>query len=203
MSKWRTGVTTTIFSGLLLLVVEYTLFRGKITLGLLGYLEQAWGLLFRGFIIEPWHIIVVLFCILSAYLLYAHLSSSSNEERHVTEEFTAGEIDGLLWSWQWEYANGNLYPAQLGAVCPECGMPIDLEKRYDPPSTGTSKRLAINPGRPTGSQVKCEHPKCGYEKNWDRVPEDQRDFVRKEISRLATTDQWRSKTTHTFTRGIE
>lgn len=151
--------------------------------------------------VKIWHIAVTLFFSVLAYFLYASLLSSSEGERHATE-FTAGEIDGLLWSWKWIRSSGRISPTQLAPACPKCGMPIELEEKYPSRDTEPSERdkLAINPGRPVGSQVECE--KCDYRKTWDRVPSEQKGFVAKEIMHLVNTDQWRQKMQHTFTEGV-
>jgi hypothetical protein len=178
LSRLVIGITVVVVG----LLIEYAAFKGKITLGILDWLEQAWLMLFINLTVPIWLIANIFLLGLVLPLVVLGVAIALSDE---SENKDLPFVEGVYWEWKKE--PGTLTRDRFTPICPECGMAMELKNRLEEveeTSEGASKTFT----KPTGSEVHCEG--CGFEHSWDRIPKDLAMFVGKDVERQVRTGEW-------------
>lgn len=156
--------------GLLILVVglfvEYSLFKGEITLGILSGLRWLWSLLFVTYTLNVWQTILILVVLLTSPWLISAFSFRLSD-------YTTDTFLGVRWRWEWDVLDD---PTHITPFCPECDFRLELEVDNDPLR------------RRKGTVVNCEE--CGFDHSWDRPPRQLLDYIRKMIKKKVRSEEW-------------
>lgn len=149
------------------LLIEYTLFKGEITLGVLSGLQWVWSLLFVTYTLSIWQTLLILSV---AIICVLALSAVSPEGEADLSNYRTDTITGVRWRWRWNVLDE---PTSVTPFCPnpQCDFQLELEIDY-----------------PNGSKVNCEE--CGFSHSWDKRPREVRDYVKKKIHKNLRSGEW-------------
>lgn len=137
--------------------------------------------------VEVWHVLVsyAIFAVIGYAWAKLWITPKRQPDPYeIMRSYKSAEIFGVIWTWDWNRTE--FIPDEPFALCPNCDWQLGLEEVYDS-SPKTSEGSSVL-RRPTGTKVECE--RCEFTHEWDRPPEELKEFIQKEILRRVRAGEY-------------